>query len=55
MKPNDFVIATRPINGIKINSVGIVNSTTVQYALVCFIGKNGNDQSILYFSSYYKC
>ena len=40
MKEKDFVVATRPINGIEINSVGIVNSTTVQYALVCFIGKN---------------
>ena len=40
MKEKDFVVATRPINGIEINSVGIVNSATVQYALVCFIGKN---------------
>ena len=40
MKEKDFVVATRPINGIEIDSVGIVNSTTVQYALVCFIGKN---------------
>ena len=40
MKEKDFVVATRPINEIEINSVGIVNSATVQYTLVCFIGKN---------------
>ena len=26
MKPDDFVIATQPINGIVENSVGIINS-----------------------------
>lgn len=40
MKPNDFVIATQTINGIVINSVGIINSTDGHKAQVYFIGKN---------------
>lgn len=40
MKPDDFVIATRSINGIVINSVGIINSVLQEGALVCFIGVN---------------
>ncbi len=40
MNPNEFVIATQPVNGIVINSVGIINSVDVDKAQVYFIGKN---------------
>ena len=40
MEPNDFVIATRLINGIVINSVGIINSICEKGIQVHFIGKN---------------
>ncbi len=40
MKPDDFVIATQPVNGIVPNSVGIVNSIDQGKAQVYFIGKN---------------
>lgn len=40
MKPNDFVIATQPVNGIIINSVGIINSIDEGKAQIYFIGKN---------------
>lgn len=40
MKPNDFVIATEPVNGIVRNSVGIINSVSETSAQVYFIGKN---------------
>lgn len=40
MKPDDFVIATRPINGIVINSVGIINSICEKGVQVYFIGRN---------------
>ncbi|MCG9134581.1 Hpy99I family type II restriction endonuclease [Candidatus Poribacteria bacterium] len=40
MNPNDFVIATRPVNGIVSNSVGIVNSIDHDKAQVYFIGKD---------------
>ncbi|MYK16721.1 endonuclease [Candidatus Poribacteria bacterium] len=40
MKPDDFVIATQPINGIVKNSVGIINSICEKGAQVYFIGKN---------------
>ena len=42
MKKGDFVIATQPINGIVINSVGIVKSIFQEKAQVYFIGKNEN-------------
>ena len=40
MKPDDFVIATQPVNGIVINSVGIINSIDGNKAQVYFIGNN---------------
>ena len=40
MKPDDFVISTRPINGIVVNSVGIIKSTFQEKAQVHFIGEN---------------
>lgn len=40
MEPNDFVIATRLINGIVINSVGIIKSICEKGIQVYFIGKN---------------
>ena len=40
MKPNDFVIATEPVNGIVKNSVGIINSVSETSAQVYFIAKN---------------
>lgn len=40
MEPNDFVIATRLINGIVINSVGIIKSICEEGVQVYFIGKN---------------
>ena len=40
MKPDDFVIATQPINGIVINSVGIINSLCEKGVQVYFIGRN---------------
>ena len=40
MKPNDFVIATEPVNGIVRNSVGIINSISETSAQVYFIAKN---------------
>ena len=39
MKEKDFVVATRPINGIVINSVGIIKSTFQGKAQVYFIGE----------------
>ena len=39
MKEKDFVYATRPINGIEVNSVGIIKSTSQEGAQVYFIGK----------------
>ncbi|MDE0016851.1 MAG: Hpy99I family type II restriction endonuclease [Candidatus Poribacteria bacterium] len=40
MKPDDFAIATRPVNGIVINSVGIINSICEKGVQVYFIGRN---------------
>ena len=40
MKPDDFVIATQPVNGVVINSVGIVNSICEKGVQVYFVGKN---------------
>ena len=40
MKPNDFVIATEPVNGIVRNSVGIINSVSETGAQVYFVRKN---------------
>ena len=40
MKPDDLVIATKRINGIVINSVGIVKSSFGGRAQVHFVGKN---------------
>lgn len=40
MTPNDFVITTKPVNGIVINSVGIINSVDGDNAQVYFIGTN---------------
>ena len=40
MKPKDFVIANQPVNGIVINSVGVINSVDGNKAQVYFIGKN---------------
>ncbi len=40
MTQNDFVIATKPVNGIVVNSVGIINSVDQDKAQVYFIGKN---------------
>ena len=40
MKEKDFVIAIRPINGIVINSVGIIKSIFQEEAQVYFVGKN---------------
>ena len=40
MTPNDFVIATKPVNGIVVNSVGIINSVDQDKVQVYFIGKN---------------
>lgn len=40
IKTKDFVLATRPINGIVANSVGIINAVCPEGALVYFIGKN---------------
>ena len=40
MKPNDFVIATQRVNGIEVNSVGIINSVSEKSAQVYFVGKN---------------
>ena len=40
MKIDDFVIATQPINGIVVNSVGIINSICEKGVQVYFIGRN---------------
>lgn len=40
MNQNDFVIATKPVNGIVVNSVGIVNSIDEGKVQVYFIGTN---------------
>ena len=40
MKPTDFVIANRPINGIVKNAVGSINSICEKGVQVYFIGKN---------------
>ncbi len=40
MKPNEIVIATQRVNGIEVNSVGIVNSVSEKSAQVYFVGKN---------------
>lgn len=40
MNPNDFAIATKPVNGIVVNSVGIINSIDRDKAQVYFIGTN---------------
>jgi hypothetical protein len=40
MKPKEFVVATRPINGIVENSIGIINSICPEGVLVYFVGKN---------------
>ena len=40
MKPNDFVITTRSVNGIIANSVGRVDAIWEKSARVYFIGKN---------------
>ena len=40
MKPEDIVVATRPINGIVINSVGIIKSIFRNSAYVHFVGEN---------------
>lgn len=40
MNPTDFVIATQTVNGIEVNSVGIINSIDEGKAQVYFIGKN---------------
>ena len=42
MKVKDFVMTTRPINGIEINSVGIIKATSSKSAQVYFIGKSKN-------------
>lgn len=42
MKEKDFVIATRPINGIEVNSVGIIKSISQDEAQVYFIGTSRN-------------
>ena len=39
MKPDDFVIATQPINGIVVNSVGIIKSIFQETVHVHFIGE----------------
>ena len=40
MKKNDFVIATQPVNGIVINSVGIIKSVFQEEVHVYFVGKH---------------
>ena len=40
MKEADFVLATQPINGIVVNSVGIIKSIFQEKVQVYFIGKN---------------
>ena len=40
MKPEDFVKAIQPVNGIEINSVGIIRSICEKGVQVYFIGKN---------------
>ena len=40
MNEKDFVVATRPINGIVVNSVGIIKSIFQEEAQVYFVGKN---------------
>ena len=40
MKENDFVIATQPINGIVVNSVGIIKSVFQEKAHIHFVGRN---------------
>lgn len=40
MKPEDIVVSTKPVNGIEINSVGIINSVDQEEAMVYFVGKN---------------
>ena len=40
MKEKDIVIATQPVNGIDINSVGIIKSIFHDRAYVHFVGKN---------------
>ena len=40
MKVTDIVVATRPINGIVMNSVGIIKSVFQDEAYVHFVGKN---------------
>ena len=40
MTEGDFVITTRPINGISVDSVGIIKSTSPESTLVHFVGKN---------------
>lgn len=40
MNQNDFVIATKTVNGIDINSVGIVNCIDQNKVQVYFVGQN---------------
>ena len=40
MTPDDLVITSKPVNGIVINSVGIINSVDGDKAQVYFIGTN---------------
>ena len=40
MKEDDFVIATRPINGIPVDSVGVIKSMFQEEVLVYFPGEN---------------
>ncbi len=40
MKENDFVIATQSVNGIPVDSVGIIKSMLQEAAQVHFVGKN---------------
>ena len=40
MKLKDIVVATRPVNGIDINAVGIIKSISPDKAYVHFVGKN---------------
>ena len=42
MKENDFVVSTRPINGIEVNSVGIIKSASQEQAQIYFIGESKN-------------
>ncbi len=40
IETKDFVLATRSVNGIVVNSIGIINSVCPEGALVYFFGKN---------------